>query len=202
MTRVAAPQRTTPFALQDRAVADLRFIRETMSNAAAFTALSGVGFVLVGLGALLTAAVAQTLANPVERVAVWLGDGVLSVILGFASTAWKARRAAQPLWSGALRKFALSFGPSIAAGAVLTAALLRTHAFDLLPGVWLLLYGSGLIAGGAFSVRLVPVMGACFFVCGVIAALAPAPFGNLLLLAGFAGLHIGFGVVIVRRYGG
>jgi hypothetical protein len=202
MTRVAAPQRTTPLALQDRAVADLRFIRETMSNAAAFTALSGVGFVLVGLGALLTAAVAQTLANPVERVAVWLGDGVLSVILGFASTAWKARRAGKPLWSGPLRKFALSFGPCIAAGAVLTATLLRTCAFDLLPGVWLLLYGSGLIAGGAFSVRLVPVMGACFFVCGAIAALAPAPFGNMLLLAGFAGLHIGFGVVIVRRYGG
>jgi hypothetical protein len=101
-----------------------------------------------------------------------------------------------------LRKFALSFGPSIAAGAVLTAMLLRSHAFDLLPGVWLLLYGSGLIAGGAFSVRLVPVMGGCFFVCGVIAALAPAALGNLLLLAGFAGLHIGFGVVIVRRYGG
>jgi hypothetical protein len=202
MTRVATPQRTAPLALQDRAVADLRFIRETMSNATAFTALSGVGFVLVGLGALLTAAVAQMLVNPIERVAVWLGDAVVSVIIGLACTAWKARRAGQPLWSGPLRKFALSFAPPVAAGAVLTATLLQTRAFDLLPGTWLLLYGSGLIGGGAFSVRLVPVMGACFFGCGVLAALAPAALGAVLLLVGFAGLHIAFGIVIVRRYGG
>jgi hypothetical protein len=37
---------------------------------------------------------------------------------------------------------------------------------------------------------------------GVLALLAPATWGNLLLAAGFGGLHIIFGILIARKYGG
>ena len=199
---MATPRLSPTVALQDRALQDLRFIRETMASAGSFTALSGLGFVAVGAGALVTGIGALGLDAPRERVLLWLGDALASVLLGLGSTAWKARRAGQPLVSGPFRKFAFSFGPAIAAGAVLTLAMLLEDSLRYLPALWLLLYGAGLMAGGAFSVRIVPAMGACFLVLGAVAALAPPAWGEPLLIAGFAGLHLGFGTVIARRCGG
>src|SRR5207249_1755221 len=82
------------------------------------------------------------------------------------------RTARLPLRSGPLRKFGLALAAPLLVGAVLTAALARAGFHAMLPGAWLMLYGSGLLAGGAFSIRLVPVMGACFLVLGVATTLA------------------------------
>jgi hypothetical protein len=194
--------RPAPITLGDRAAADLRYIRETMHSAVAFTALSGVGFVAVGLGALATAVASRTVSAPDGRVILWLADAVLSAAVGLASTARKARRAGQPLLTGAFRKFFLGFAPAIVAGAVLTTALCSSGEYARLPAVWLLCYGAGMSGGGAYSVRIVPLMGTCFLVLGTLAALGPADWGDGLLAAGFGGLHIGFGWLIARRHGG
>jgi hypothetical protein len=196
------PSNLPAAALHDRALDDLRFIRRTMANAGSFTALSGIGFMCVGLGGLATAVYAHGLADPLARVWLWLGDAALSVAIGLASTAWKARRAGEPLWSGPFRKFALGFSPAVAVGGILTLVMLRDGQLDYLPTIWLLLYGAGLTAGGAFSVRVVPAMGACFLALGAAAAVAPPPWTDGLLIAGFAGLHLLFGAVIARSYGG
>lgn len=199
---MTAVRRLTPVALQDRAVADLRYIRETMANATAFTALSGVGYVVVGCGALVAAAIGFAQPSRLAQATVWLADAVVSVAIGCVSTILKARRVGQRLTTGPSRKFALGFAPPLLAGAALTAALLRDGRLEYLPAVWLLGYGTGLMAAGAFSVRAVPLMGGGFVALGVIAALAPDTWGQALLVAGFAGLHIGCGLLIARRYGG
>jgi hypothetical protein len=85
---------------------------------------------------------------------------------------------------------------------VLTAVLLKAGLFGALPGVWLLLYGTGVVTGGAFSVRTVPVMGLGFMVLGSAALLAPAAWGDAMMACGFGGLHIVFGSVIAWRHGG
>ena len=86
--------------------------------------------------------------------------------------------------------------------ALLTVILFRAGLIWAIPGVWLLLYGTAVITGGAFSIRVVPLMGLCFMVLGTVALFSPASWGNILLAAGFGGLHIIFGAVIARNYGG
>jgi hypothetical protein len=199
---MSRPETTTPVALQDRAMADLRFIRETLATATAFTALSGMGFVAIGAGALLTYGLAGQIGDPLLRLAAWVADAAVSVGIGAMSSAWKARRLGQSLLSGPLRKFLMGLAPAIGVGAVLSAAAIRWNTLERLPGLWLLLYGSGLIAAGAFSVPVVPLMGGCFLALGAVAAFSPASWGQALLALGFGGLHVVFGLRIARRYGG
>jgi hypothetical protein len=92
--------------------------------------------------------------------------------------------------------------PPIIAGGLLTIVLVRAGLTSAIPGVWLLLYGTGVITGGMFSVGAVPAMGLCFMGLGALALFSPPGFANWLMAAGFGGLHLVFGAIIVRKYGG
>jgi hypothetical protein len=196
-----APSERSPVALHDRAVADLRFIRQTMEGAAAFTTLSGAGLVAIGLSALAAGAVAGRTPGA-TWLGVWIVEAALALAVGVLTTAWKTRAARLPLLAGPLRKFGLALAAPLLVGTVLTIALARAGFHAVLPGAWLMLYGSGLLAGGAFSIRLVPVMGACFLGLGVATTLAPASLGSPALLVGFGGLHVVFGLLVSRGHGG
>ena len=107
-----------------------------------------------------------------------------------------------PLSSGPGRRFALAFAPPMVAGGLLTAALVRGGLEAAVPGTWLLLYGTSVVAAGAFSVPVVPLLGLGFIALGAVGLLGPAPWGDALLAAGFGVLHLGFGLVIARKHGG
>lgn len=132
----------------------------------------------------------------------WLLGGFLAVAIGAVALNYKAGKAHVSLLSGPARKFALSFAPPLIVGALLTAFLYRANLTGMIPGIWLLLYGTGVVTGGAFSVRIVPVMGLGFMALGAVALFCPPQWGSLFLAAGFGGLHMLFGVVIARKFGG
>jgi len=201
--RPAPPRAPELPGLEDRALDHLRYIRETMEQAGELTSVPGWGLVAIGASALATAALAARQRTPTAWLATWLIEAAVAVSLG-AFTMWrKARAAGAPLVSGPFRRFAFSFSVPLLAGAALSAVVLfRVPAAHLLPGVWLLLYGTAVVCGGVFSVRIVPVMGLCFMALGVAALAAPAAWGNALLAAGFGGVHIVFGLLIARRHGG
>ena len=192
-----------PAALHDRALADLRFIRETMEGASAFTTFSGWALVAIGVLTLVASVAADRQPTPARWLLVWLILVAVSVPIAVLATARKGRAVGLPLFSGPARKFALGLAPSVVAGALLTAALAREGLYPLLPGLWLLLYGAGVVAGGSFSVRVIPVMGVAFMILGALALLTPLDeYAPGFLAAGFGGLHIVFGLLIARRYGG
>lgn len=187
--------------LQSHAADDLRFIRSTMERAGSFTAVPGWGSVAVGATAVAAAALASTQPTTNRWLTVWLIEAVVAVALGGWTLARKAQRLRLPLGSGPGRKFLLAFCPALLAGALLTAALVPMGAVAAIPAVWLLLYGTGVVAAGAFSIPAVPLQGLCFLALGAVALFAPAA-GDLLLAAGFGLAHMAFGFVIARRYGG
>jgi len=188
--------------MQQRALEDLRFIRNTMASASGYTTLSGFGLVVIGLGAVLAGTLARQSASGWGSAQVWLLDALASVALGCGSVVLKARAARQPLFAGPVRKFAIGFAPAILAGAALTLALMRYEAWTLMPGLWLLMYGTALLSAGTTSAAVIPVMGGGFFALGFVALLAPPAWGNSLMMLGFGALHLVFGALIARRYGG
>jgi len=188
--------------LHGRAMDNLRFIRETMERASSFTAVPGWGGVLVGVTALIAAVIASRVPDEHEWMYVWGCELPLAILIGGLTMKRKATAVQLKLMSPPGRRFTLSLTPPLIAGALLSIALARVEAYDVLPGMWLLLYGTGVITGGAFSVKVVPVMGVCFMVLGMMALIAPPQWNNYFLAAGFGGLHIIFGVIIARRHGG
>lgn len=191
-----------PVALHDRAMDNLRFIRETMERSASFTAVSGWAGVVMGTVALGAAWMARGQVAPATWIAIWLGAAAISFMSAIAGMALKARAAGMPLLSGPGRKFASSFSPPILVGGVLTVALYAHGQAALLPGMWLLLYGAAVVTGGAHSVRIIPLTGIGFILFGAAALFAPAAWGDAFMAAGFGGLHLASGFLIARRHGG
>jgi len=192
---------TGPIPIDRHAADNLRFIRDTMERAASFTAVPGWGGVVIGITALGAGTIA--FGSPLrEQFLIWFAEALVALAIAVLALRSKSKRLALSLQSRPARRALLSFMPPLIAGAVLTAVLYNLQIFGVTPGLWLLLYGAAVVTGGAFSVRIVPVMGLCFMFVGVLASLAPADWGNMFLTLGFAGLHIAFGVVIARRYGG
>src|SRR5271154_1700708 len=191
-----------PVAIADHARDNLRFIRETMERAASFTAVPGWGGVAMGITALGAAAIASRQTTPFSWLLTWVAEAFVAIGIACWTTYSKARRANTPMITGPARRFAYSFAPPLFVGALLTILHLRTNEIGVIPGQWLLLYGAGVVTGGAFSIRIVPLMGLCFMVLGAVALFSPWTWGNVFLAAGFGALHIIFGAVIARKYGG
>src|SRR6266403_676028 len=141
----------------------------------------------------------ETMESAAEFTAL-PGWGAVAIAAPAAAT--KAHRANSALFSGPGRKFLLSFAPPIVVGGLLTFALYHAGILAALPGVWLLLYGTAIVTGGAFSVRVVPVMGLCLMSLGGAALFAPAFLGDAFMGAGFGVVQMGFGWWIARHYGG
>ena len=195
-------RRSGPVGIHLHALDDLRYIRRTMERAGSFTAVPGWGGVAMGATAIAAALIASQCRTVDFWLAIWLVEGAVALAIGFFAMHRKARAAHFRFLPRPPESSCSDFAPPIVAGALLTAGLYRAGMISAIPGVWLLLYGTGVVTGGTFSVPAVPVMGMCFMIEGALAVFAPVAWSDVLLGAGFGGLHIVFGAVIARRYGG
>ncbi|HTP86372.1 MAG TPA: hypothetical protein VMJ34_05470 [Bryobacteraceae bacterium] len=191
-----------PVGLHNRAMDNLRFIRDTMERARAFTGVPGWGGCIIGVSAIVVAALTARPMTTEHWLMAWFMEGMLAMGIGSIAVKLKADASDEPMLSAPARRFALSFAPPLMVGALLTIVLYRAHLAEAIPGMWLLLYGTGVVTGGAYSVRVVPIMGLCFMLLGGVALFCPFQVANVLLGAGFGGLHLVFGFIIARRFGG
>jgi hypothetical protein len=191
-----------PVNLGDRAIDNLQYIRETMERSTSFTAVPGYGGMLMGVTAIVAAYIANTQALLRDALATWLIEAFLAFAIGLLAMWQKSKIAGQSLISAPARKFAMGFAPPLIVGFVITLGLWSLGQYYVLPPVCMLSYGAAVVCGGAFSARIVPVMGWCFMALGAIAFALPTNYGNLMMAASFGLLHIVFGAIIARRYGG
>lgn len=193
---------TEPVHLHRQAADNLRYIRAAMESSGSFTSVPGWGGLVTGVTAIAAALIAAGAESSVEWLTIWSIEALLALGIGGWAMARKARKQRVRLSRGVASRFHLCLGPALLAAAVLTVAVVRIEAVALLPGLWLLLYGVGVLASGTHSVRAVPIMGASFLVLGVLALFAPFAAANALMGVGFGGLHIAFGAWIARHHGG
>ena len=184
------------------ALEHLEVIRQTMERSTVFTAVSGWGYVAMGVTGLFASVLATRQATTEGWLAVWLGEALVAVTLALVAMHWKATRLNTPILSVPGRRLFVGLLPALFAGGVMTVALIRAGDPRQIPGVWLLLYGVAVMQAGLFSVRTIPVMGAVFVLAGAVALPAPWWWANVMLAVGFGLVHIAFGVYIARRHGG
>jgi hypothetical protein len=191
-----------PAPIHEHALSNLRYIREAMERASAFTSIPGWGGVVIGVTALVAMVVAHPHVGTRRWLWIWLAEAVLAGSIALVTMIRKASRANVSVREGPARRFFISYFAPILAGAALTFLLAQHGAYAVLPATWLLLYGASFISSGAYSIPVVPVMGVCYMVFGVGACFASPVVGNALVGIGFGGLHLIFGLLIARRYGG
>ena len=191
-----------PVNIGGRAEENLRFIRDTMERSASFTAVPGYGGILMGATAVAAAVISNMQIQVENAMAVWLGEAFLAFAIGLLAMWQKSKIGGQSLTSAPARKFALSFLPPLVAGTAIVLGLWRYEQYYVLAPVCMLTYGAAIACGGAFSVRVVPILGWCFIVLGAMAFLLPPTYQNLMMALSFGFLHIVFGAIIARKYGG
>jgi hypothetical protein len=186
----------------EHAEESLRFIRQTMERSSTFTAVPGLGGAGMGIIGLAAAVLAANQISAERWLVVWLIAAPVALSIGVTSTWRKAARLGAPLAGAVGRRFAMSLAAPLIAGAALTWGAWMNGDRDLIPAVWLLLYGTGVLAGGAFSVAPVRLLGLTFMALGVAALVTPPAWDNLWLGIGFGLLQLAFGLYIARRHGG
>ena len=191
-----------PVQLGDRAMDNLKFIRETMERSTHFTAVPGYGGMLMGVTALVAGYIASTQIYVSDSLRTWLIEAALAFAIGLLAMWQKSKIGGQSLLSVPAKKFARGFAPPLVVGVAITLGLWQQGIYYVMAPVCMLCYGAAVVCGGAFSVRVVPIMGWCFIVLGAVAFLLPTGYGNAMMAASFGGLHIVFGAIIARRYGG
>jgi hypothetical protein len=191
--------------MHEHALSNLRYIRDAMERATEFTSIPGWGGLAVGLTALVATVIGHRFliaGEPRNWLLTWLAEALAAAVIAGITMIRKGRRLGLPFDSTPARRFFISYFAPMAAGAALTYVLGHVAHYSGLPPTWLLLYGTSFISSGAFSIRVVPVMGVCFMALGIVACFVPLVAGNALLGAGFGLVHVVFGFIIARSYGG
>ncbi len=195
-------QQDEPVHIHVHALDNLRFIRQTMERSTSFTAVPGWGTVGMGGIALVGAVVAHYMPSQEAWLTAWMITAAVALSVGAAAMLRKARMINESVFEGAGRRFALGMMPTDLAAVALTVVMARLGLFGIMPGMWLLLYGAGVVTAGAFSVKVVPAMGFCFMALGLAALALPLHWGSTWMALGFGGVHVVFGLIIARKHGG
>jgi hypothetical protein len=196
------PEHAEPVNISDRALDNLKYIREAMERSTSFTAVPGYGGILMGVTALAAAYIAAQQIYMRNWLIVWLTEAFLAAAIGLLGMWQKSKINDQSLFSTPARKFAFGSIPPLVCGIAITLGLWRYEHYEMMVPVWMLCYGAAVVNGGTFSVKVVPVMGWIFIALGSAAFALPASYGNYFMAASFGLLHIIFGAIIARRYGG
>jgi hypothetical protein len=163
-----------------QAMADLAEVRVRLATVQRFDGYSGNAAFASGVVAIL-AGVVQALLAPQPATAqareiyltIWLTCLGFALAINYgAIVVWRTRNRGEQ--AGAqFRTVGMSIVPAIAAGGVVTLALVLRGLDDLLPGMWCATYALGLFSSRAMVPRDVVLVAAAFGAVAAVLLLAP-----------------------------
>jgi len=192
----------SPESISSGAAEHLRYIRHTIEAAQTFTTVPGKGCIAVGAAG-LTASILESFPSlQAHWLPIWLTAAVFSMATALYFMEQKARAQGLSLRRTVATRFFLTLTPAFVAGGILTVALMDVVGRETVAGIWMLLYGVGVAAAGVYSIPLVLIAGFMFIGLGTVTLAAPANWAPWLLGAGFGGVHLVLGGLIIRDHGG
>jgi hypothetical protein len=185
---------------------NLESIRMLMERTGRYSNLSGISCMTAGALALGGAAVCRwrmvsfEQPNPAWKlIAIWAVVLVLAFSQNVVWTFIHARRQGQPVWSHLARMVVLAILPGFFVGGVLTGWAVGQGRYEVLPGIWMLTYGTGVLGAALFAGRTLKVFGLCFLAAGT-ACLFWRQWGVECMGASFGLFHIAVGTAIACKY--
>ena len=196
------PRPVEPTPIDSGAVEHLRYIRSTIEAAHTFTTVPGKGCIAMGLTALVAVGLESVPPLAPHWLAIWVGAAIVACCAALWFMEQKARAQGLSLRRAVARRFFMTLAPAFLSGAILTTALAGQVDRELMTGMWLLLYGTGLAACGLFAIPAVCTAGLAFMGLGAATLWLPPGSAHIVLALGFGGIHLALGVTIVRHHGG
>lgn len=179
----------------------LETIRTLMERSQRYEHVSGYSGLLAGTAAMLGCAALGFHRLPFDPrtnfAVVWIAVFAVAFAGHLLFTFGRARQRGEPVWSRQARTILLAVLPSFGAALAVTAVTWRLDRLDLLPALWLTLYGCGALATSFFAPRSIAWLGATCLALGIGSLLAPHSHAILTMAVGFGVTHIGFGVGVL-----
>jgi hypothetical protein len=179
----------------------LETIRTLMERSQCYEHISGYSGLVAGSVVLAGCGVLEADWLPLgprgNFALVWGIAFVVALAAHVRLTLARARRRDEPVWSRQARTVYLALLPCFLASLAVTVSLWRVDRLDLLPALWLMLYGCGVLATSFFAPRSILALGASCFAMG--AASLATGWGHPLLTmgVGFGITHVAFGAGVL-----
>jgi hypothetical protein len=200
-TAVLPVDSEAPAAIESRALGTLAYIRASIESSSSMD-VPGMAGIVMGIIGLLAAIVVSLPRWAAHWLGIWLAAAAVAFLLGGALVARQIVQRGHTRYLGPARKFLLCLCPALFAGAVLTLVLVTAGMANVIPGMWLLLYGCAVLSASTVTTagiaRLICIMGAIFVALGLMTFALPATAHTAMLGLGFGVLHVIFGFLIGR----
>jgi hypothetical protein len=158
----------------NRALGDIRSIRQQMAQTTEFRGYGPVTLAVTGILALAAAsAQAFWLPDPARHIliyaGIWVSTAVASATLIGVQTVTRTRRIHSGLADEMIHMAVEQFLPSVAAGALLTLLLVRSapSVLWMLPGLWQIIFSLGVFASCRFLPRPMVAAGVWYLSTGL-----------------------------------
>jgi hypothetical protein len=158
----------------NRALGDIRSIRQQMARTTEFRGYGPVTLAATGILALVAAsAQALWLPDPAKHiliyVSIWVSTAVASATVIGVQTVTRTRRIHSSLADEMIHMAVEQFLPSVAAGALLTLLLVRSvpSVLWMLPGLWQIIFSLGVFASCRFLPRPMVAVGVWYLSAGL-----------------------------------
>jgi hypothetical protein len=200
---------------------DIKTIKKIMEESSRFLSLSGLSGLFAGMIAIAGGCVAQygilksrsffindmvTTLSDKELSSVKIqivADAFIVLSIALAGSFYfsfrKARDKGQKIWTPVSKRLLINLFIPLIAGFFFIIVLFFQNQWQLIVPAMLIFYGLALISAGKFTYSEVFYLGLAELITGFAAVFFPA-ITLLFWIIGFGALHIGYGLIMYRKY--